>query len=255
MTASAVPNAPAPAMTTRSKSLTTRGPFGRRRPPARRPRRAASARGREDLDRGEGRRRAARIRPRRSSRRCRCKVLAAARRRARSRSRQSAVSRERTDSFAATPPATTSAVGEASTASRKISRAARVRSSTTSTAAAWNEAARSATSLLRERRVRFRGDAKRRLQPGEGKVAAGRAVQRTRQRKALWVSRLRRPLDVRPAGIGEAQKLGGLVEGFAERVVDGRAEAPIAADAFDRDELRVPAGDEQQKIGKAQRRR
>jgi hypothetical protein len=59
-------------------------------------------------------------------------------------------------------------------------------------------------------------------------------------------------LDGRAAGIAEAEQLRRLVEGLADRVVDGGAEAAIGADALDRDELRMTAGDQQQQVGKAE---
>ncbi len=53
---------------------------------------------------------------------------------------------------------------------------------------------------------------------------------------------------LRPAGVGQAEQLRHLVEGFADGVVDGRAEAQIIADAPDGDELGVAAGHEQEQI-------
>ena len=163
-----------------------RAPFAAaRRPPARRPRRAASGRGPADSDRAEGRRRAAPLRPRRSSRRCRCRALAAARRRARRVSRRA-------------PSA-----ARGSSRSRRRRRRRRARSATRRSRRERCRARRacgprrrrrprpgtmrqrSATSFSDERRVRLGRDAKRRLQSGEGEVAAGRALQRTRQRRSV----------------------------------------------------------------------
>ena len=53
-----------------------------------------------------------------------------------------------------------------------------------------------------------------------------------------------------PAGIGKAQHFADLVESFARRVVDGRAEPEIIPDPLHRDQLGVTAGDQQQQIGK-----
>src|SRR3546814_3408582 len=47
----------------------------------------------------------------------------------------------------------------------------------------------------------------------------------------------RRRLDGRSAGIAEPEQLGGLVEGLADRVVDGAAEQRVAPDALDDEEL------------------
>ena len=53
------------------------------------------------------------------------------------------------------------------------------------------------------------------------------------------------PLDGRPSGIAEAEYFRGLVERFAERVVDSSGEALVAPDALDAQDLTVPAGDQQ----------
>ena len=58
---------------------------------------------------------------------------------------------------------------------------------------------------------------KEKSQPGLRHIGRGRA-------KRCGSPPLRRALDRRPAGKAEAQQLGGLVEAFAGRVVDGRAE-------------------------------
>ena len=76
------------------------------------------------------------------------------------------------------------------TAAEKTASAARVRSSTTSAAAAWNEAQRSATSLSRERRGGLRLDgAAPSSGPEKEKSQPGRALQRPRQREAVRVAR------------------------------------------------------------------
>ena len=99
-----------------------------------------------------------------------------------------------------------------------------MRSSITSTTAAWNEAQRSATSRGFQRRDRLGGEPRRRLQPGEREVGGRPAEQRARQREAGRIALPRRRFDRRAAGIGQAEQLGGLVEGFADRVVHRRAE-------------------------------
>ena len=63
---------------------------------------------------------------------------------------------------------------------------------------------------------------------------------------------LRRALDIRPARIGQAEHLGRLVEGLAERVVDRRGPALVVADPAHQHDLRVAAGDEQQQIGEVE---
>ena len=90
----------------------------------------------------------------------------------------------------------------------------------------------------------------RRLQPREGEVTARPAQHRPRQGEAAGIARACRPLHRRPAGIAQAQHLRHLVEGLAQRVVDGRAQPPVAADAFDHQQLAVAAGDQQQQVGK-----
>ena len=55
-------------------------------------------------------------------------------------------------------------------------------------------------------------------------------------------------LDLGTSGIAEAQELGGLVEGLAERIVERRAEALVVADALDDEKLGMPARNEQEQI-------
>src|SRR5512146_3567722 len=59
-------------------------------------------------------------------------------------------------------------------------------------------------------------------------------------------------LDGRSARIAKAKKLRSLVEGLAQRIVQGRAEPGVRADILDGQKLRVAAGYEKQQIGKAQ---
>ncbi len=58
-------------------------------------------------------------------------------------------------------------------------------------------------------------------------------------------------LDGRPAWITKPKQLCSLVEGLAQRIVQGRAEASIGADIFDDQELGMTTRDEKQQIGKA----
>ena len=72
------------------------------------------------------------------------------------------------------------------------------------------------------------------------------------KRSGIAVGRL--ALDLRAARIGQAEELRDLVEGLAQRVVDRRAEPDVVADAAHGDELRVPAGGEEQEIGEGRSR-
>ena len=92
------------------------------------------------------------------------------------------------------------------------------------------------------------------LSPANEKCGSVAAEQRAGQRHRARVALARQPLDRRPAGKAEAEDLGGLVERFAERVVDRRREPAIAPDALDPQHLAMPAGDQQQRIGKIERR-
>ena len=73
--------------------------------------------------------------------------------------------------------------------------------------------------------------------------------------KRVAIAARRFLLDLRSAGIAEAQQLRGLVEGLADGVVDGGAEQRVIADATHRHDLGVAAGGEEQAIGKRRRRR
>ena len=55
-----------------------------------------------------------------------------------------------------------------------------------------------------------------------------------------------------PAGIIEAEQLGRLVERLADRIVDGRRQALVAADAGHFEQLAMAARDQQQQIGEAE---
>src|SRR5947199_1884969 len=89
-----------------------------------------------------------------------------------------------------------------------------------------------------------------------------RAYQWPRQWHCRGIAALRQLLDRRPAGIGQAEQLRGLVEGFSGGIVDGRREAAIIAEPPHFEQLAMPARDEQQHIwklevgvGKARRQR
>ncbi len=88
------------------------------------------------------------------------------------------------------------------------------------------------------------------LEPGEGKIGLRPPSHRAREIIARRIAFRRLALDERAAGIAEAEHFRDLVEGFADRIIDRRAEPAIIADAFDGDELGMAAGDEQQQIGK-----
>ena len=74
--------------------------------------------------------------------------------------------------------------------------------------------------------------------------------QRARQLVGRVVAKLGQPRQCRPAGVAQAEQLGGLVEGLAGRVVDGFAQQLVAAHAIDAHQLRVAAADQQGDEGK-----
>ena len=75
---------------------------------------------------------------------------------------------------------------------------------------------------------------------GRGKVEAGRIAGQCRL------------LNRRAAGLRQAEQFGRLVEGFAQRIVDGGGDADVVADAAHQQHLRVAAGNEQQQVGRWQ---
>ncbi len=103
---------------------------------------------------------------------------------------------------------------------------------------------------MRQRPVREAGDqvGDGGLEAGEAEVAARPPEQRPGQREALRVAAGGQFLQRRAAGPAETQQLRGLVERLADGVVDGAAEAPVGADALDRDALAMAAGQQQQQI-------
>ena len=107
-------------------------------------------------------------------------------------------------------------------------------------------------SCVAERDQRLRLVAHRRLEAGEGEMRLRPPEHRPRQGEAVRPAGARRLLHRRPAGKAEAQQLGGLVEGLAQRIVDGGAEPLVAADVVHDQQLRVAAGDQQQQVGRLQ---
>ena len=75
-------------------------------------------------------------------------------------------------------------------------------------------------------------------------------MHRPRQREARGIAARRLLLDLRPARIAETEQLRGLVEGFADGVVERGAEPHVIADAAHGDDLGVAAGGEEQAIRK-----
>ena len=125
--------------------------------------------------------------------------------------------------------------------------AERVRSLNTSTAAASKPAARSALRLRIERR---RADdlAHGRLQAGEREVGTFPAQHRAGKSIVLGVAGASEGFNGRTAGIGQPEKLCRLVEGFAHRVVDGRAVEPVSPQSFDGQKLAMAARYQEQQI-------
>ncbi len=120
-----------------------------------------------------------------------------------------------------------------------------------STTALWNEAQRSATSFSDSGAIFSASIRTAVLRPESEKSGSGRPVSGRGKLKRAGSPALRGALHRRSARIGQAEHLGGLVEGFADGVVDGAAELLVIADAAHRDQLGVAAGDQQQQIGEA----
>ena len=91
----------------------------------------------------------------------------------------------------------------------------------------------------------FSGFADSGFEAGEGEVAACPALQGSWQVEATGVAAYGVLFDQWPSGITEAQQLCSLVEGFAQRVINGGAEALVVANPAHQLELGVSAGDEQ----------
>ena len=211
--------------------------------------RAASAAARRNPCRRRGRGGTAPARPRRSSRHCPSKGPAAARP-ASARLRRRTAPRRGGSRHWRRPRPPRPAPSAAAARRRSRRKAARQRSTSTSTAAAWNEAQRSATSVLVSGAMRSASSRTAVLRPEKEKSGFCRPSHRAGKIEPHRIAAERRLFDARAAGIGQAEQFGRLVEGFADGVVDRRAEPPIIADAVDRDELAMAAGDQQQQIGK-----
>ncbi len=104
--------------------------------------------------------------------------------------------------------------------------------------------------LVRERDQRSRLMPDSRLQSRERKVWLLAAKHGPRQREPAGITLRSRALDSRTAGLTQAEKLRRLVEGFAQRVVDGRPQTLVTANIPDELQLRMPAGNEQKHIGR-----
>ena len=142
--------------------------------------------------------------------------------------------------LAATPPATTSAG-----ASARLSASA-VRSTRQSTTACWKLAAMSSRRMF----ARCHRALDRALEAGEGEMRLARADQRARQRHGRR-DRRRAPAPRSPGRRdSQAEQLGGLVERFARRIVDGRRQPAVIADPAHFEQLAMAARDQQQQIGK-----
>ena len=91
------------------------------------------------------------------------------------------------------------------------------------------------------------------LEAREAEVEAGPVGHGAREAVARRIALLGQGRHRGAAGIAEVQHLGGLVEGLAHGVVEGVAQHPVAADAGDLHQHRVPAGDQQGDEGKGGR--
>ena len=90
----------------------------------------------------------------------------------------------------------------------------------------------------------------RRLQPAEAEIQSGRLQHGPREPVLAAAPASGQLRQLRPARVGQAQQLGALVEGLAGRVIEGLAEDPVAAEAGDLDQQRMPARDQQGDEGK-----
>ena len=151
--------------------------------------------------------------------------------------------------LAATPPAMTIACAVPAR-SRKRPSATRMRSSITSTTAAWKEAQRSATSRGFSGAIDCAAWRVAVFNPDSEKSAFGRPSSGRGSANRVGIAAARGGLDRRAAGIGQAEQLGGLIERLADRVVHRRAQPFVLPDALDREDLGVAARGEQQQIGK-----
>ena len=81
-----------------------------------------------------------------------------------------------------------------------------------------------------------------------------RTLQGPGQGHRLRIAFQRQPLHRRPAGIAEPENLRGLVEGLAQRIVDGGGKAAVLSHALDAENLAMPARNQQQQVGKGEPR-
>ena len=166
-------------------------------------------------------------------------------------STQKRVSASRSAALAATPPATTTARGEAPMRRRNSFSPMRMRSSTTSTTAAWNEAQRSATSRGRRGATDSAASRTAVFRPDSEKSAFGRPTSGRGSANRSGSPSSAAASTAGPPGKGSPKQLGRLVERFADRVVHGRAKPIVIADALDREDLRVPARGDEHEIGES----
>jgi hydroxymethylbilane synthase len=90
------------------------------------------------------------------------------------------------------------------------------------------------------------------FEAGETEIAARPAEQRAREGEAARVTLRRQTLDTRATWQRQAEELRDLIECLADRIIDGAAETPVAADALDRDALAMPAREQEQQIGEGE---
>jgi hypothetical protein len=95
--------------------------------------------------------------------------------------------------------------------------------------------------LIFERCLHLSRSAHRCLETGKGKVRLGAANHGAGEFESCAVAGARRLLDSRSTGKAEAKQLGGLVKGFAQRIVNGGTEALVVSNAAHDQELRVTA--------------
>ena len=142
----------------------------------------------------------------------------------------------RSSELAATPPPSTMPVAPTSAAAR------RALVTSTSTTAAWNDAA---TSVGRHVGMLAHVVDDRRLQPAEARSRARRPCIARGNADRLRVAVERRPIDRRTARVAEVEEPCDLVERLAGGVVDRLAEQPVPAVVLHLDEHRVPARHQQ----------
>ena len=90
------------------------------------------------------------------------------------------------------------------------------------------------------------------LQPGKREIGTLTAHERPWQGEPAWIAVRRRALNSRAAGKSEAQHLGDLIEGFAQRIVDCAAELLIVEMRPYPQELGMPSRNKKKKIGRMQ---